>query len=170
MTVLLRIPACYPLRVSIEPPASDDSLAIAGPAADHSTLTRAPVRRLEAVKRLVHEAAAQAYLEHETAAGFGRVSGVRVRALRERLRPHSRVRIEPLDMRRVCELPDRSTLIGLRDAALLATLASSALRVAELAGLRAEDVVSRRGGWLLLVLGKGDEEVREAPLAREAKE
>jgi hypothetical protein len=34
---------------------------------------------------------------------------VRVRALRERLRPHSRVRIEPLDMRRLCELPDRST-------------------------------------------------------------
>lgn len=48
--------------------------------------------------------------------------------------------------------------------------ASSALRVAELAGLRAEDIVSRRGGWLLLVLGKGDEEEREAPLAREAKE
>lgn len=42
--------------------------------------------------------------------------------------------------------------------------------MAELAGLRAEDVVSRRGGWLLLVLGKGDEGVREAPLAREAKE
>jgi integrase len=93
-----------------------------------------------------------------------------VRALRERLRSNSRVRIEPLDMRRVCELPNRSTLIGMRDAALLATLASSALRVAELAGLHAEDVVSRRGGWLLLVLGKGDEEVREAPLAREAKE
>ena len=62
-------------------------------------------RMLSAVKRLVHEAAAQAYVEHETAAAFGRVSGVRVRALRERLRPHSRVRIEPLDMRRVCELP-----------------------------------------------------------------
>jgi site-specific recombinase XerD len=95
------------------------------------------------------------------------LSAARV-ALRERLRSHNRVRIEPLDMRRVCELPDRSTLIGLRDAALLATLASSALRVAELAGLRAKDVVSRRGGWLLLVLGNSDKEVREAPLARDA--
>ena len=101
-------------------------------------------RMLSAVKRLVQEAAMQVYVEHETAAAFGRVSGVRVRALRDRLRPHSRVRIEPLDMRRVCELPDRSTLIGPRDAALLATLASSALRVAELAELRAKDVVSRR--------------------------
>jgi site-specific recombinase XerD len=76
------------------------------------------------------------------------------------------VRIKPLDMRRVCELPDRSTMIGLRDAALLATLASSALRAAELAGLLVENVVSRRGGWLLLVLSKGDEDLREAPLAR----
>jgi site-specific recombinase XerD len=229
MTVLLRIPACYPLRVLAQPPRSDDGHAGAGPIADQFSAALAPVWRLEAatsprhsrpratldlpfqvdilagqlapsslamyardvraylrfagsadaalapdtlarfraqlaeagkhspntinrmlsaVKRLVQEAAAQAYVEHETAAAFGRVSGVRVRALRERLRPHSRVRIEPLDMRRVCELPDRSTLIGLRDAALLATLASSALRVAELAGLRAEDVVSRRGGWL----------------------
>jgi integrase len=114
--------------------------------------------------------AAQGYVAHETAAAFSRMGGVRVRALRERLRPHGRVRIEPIDMRRVCDRPDRFTLIGQRDAALMATLPSSALRVTELAGLLDEDVVARRGGWLLLVLGKSDEEVREAPLSQEAKD
>jgi integrase len=46
----------------------------------------------------------------------------------------------------------------------------SAMRVAELASLRAEDVVARPGGWLLQVLGKGDVERRDTPLSREAKD
>jgi integrase len=46
-----------------------------------------------------------------------------------------RTPITPEDMRRLCSLPDRSTLSGKRDAALLATLASSGLRVSELASL-----------------------------------
>ena len=56
-------------------------------------------------------------------------------ALKERIKDNARVRIEPEDMRRLCEFPDRSTLLGVRDAALLATLAGSGLRVSELASL-----------------------------------
>ena len=127
-------------------------------------------RMLSAVKRLVQEAAAQAYVEHETAAAFGRVGGVRVRALRERLRPHSRVRIEPLDMRRVCELPgpvdvDRPARRGAAGDTGLERPARGRAGRTPCRGCRLPT-----GGWLLLVLGKGDEEVREAPLAREAKE
>jgi site-specific recombinase XerD len=75
-------------------------------------------------------------------------------------------------MRRLCDAPDRSTLKGLRDAALLHTLASSGVRVSEAATLTIEQVVQKtnngKAGYLLLVRGKTDEEAREAPLSPEA--
>ena len=98
--------------------------------------------------------------------------GVQVRALKERLKPHARTRISPEDMRRLCNAPDRTTLKGLRDAALLHTLASSGIRVSEAATLTIEQVVQKtnngKSGYLLLVRGKTDEEAREAPLSPEA--
>ena len=81
-------------------------------------------RMLSAVKRLLREGAEQGYVSHELAATFQDRKGVQVRALKERLKPHARTRISPEDMRRLCNAPDRTTLKGLRDAALLHTLAS----------------------------------------------
>ncbi|HAJ38050.1 MAG TPA: hypothetical protein DCL15_20450 [Chloroflexi bacterium] len=125
-------------------------------------------RMLSAVKRLLREAAAQGYITHETAAAFDAVTGVKAAALKERIKQHARVRIEPVAMRSVCDAPPAERLIGLRDAALLSTLASSGLRVSEVAGLKQTQVRARNGGFVLLVRGKNDVEFREAPLSREA--
>ncbi|MEZ4866442.1 MAG: tyrosine-type recombinase/integrase [Caldilineaceae bacterium] len=125
-------------------------------------------RMISAVKRLMREAAVQGYLLHETAIAFDQISGVKVAALKERIKQNARVRIEPTEMRELCEAPEDISLIGLRDAALLATLASSGLRVTEAATLTQNQVRRKGRGYVVLVRGKNDTEYREAPLSVEA--
>jgi integrase len=127
-------------------------------------------RMLSAVKRLMREAALQGYVEQSTATAFGQVPGVKIAALKERIKGNTRVRIEPTAMREVCDTPDMDRLIGLRDTALLATLAGSGLRVSELASLTVQQIQRRDKGFIVLVRGKNDVEAREAPLSREAHE
>ena len=137
--------------------------------AKETTLSAATINRaLAAVKRLVKEAAAQGYLATDLAAQFHGVAGVKVKALKERQRSHARTRITPADMRRLQEAPDRTTLKGLRDAALLAVLAGSGLRASEAAGLTVGMIRKVGAGWLLDVIGKGQSEAREALLSAEA--
>ena len=125
-------------------------------------------RMLSAVKRLMKEAAAQGYTSHEIAQAFEEVAGVKAIALKARTKQHARTRITPEAMRRLCSAPDVSTLVGMRDAALLATMASSGLRVAEVASLTVGQILPKGHGFLLSVRGKNDLEYREAPLSREA--
>jgi integrase len=125
-------------------------------------------RMLSAVKRLMREAAVQGYISHETASGFSQVAGVKTAALKDRTKQNARVRIAPNDMREMCDAPGSDSLIGLRDTAILATLASSGLRVSELAGLTQGQIHPVDGGYVLWVRGKNDVEFREAPLSREA--
>ncbi len=125
-------------------------------------------RMLSAIKRLIKEAAVQGYLGHEVASEFSQISGVKTVALKERTKDNARVRIEPEDMRRLCEAPDASTPIGMRDAALLATLAGSGLRVSELASLKLSHIRRQTGGFLITVRGKNDVEFRDAPLSSSA--
>jgi len=125
-------------------------------------------RMLSAVKRLMREAAAQGYLSHEIARSFGTVNGVKLVAMKNRIKDNARVRIEPTEMREVCDSPLHESLIGLRDTALLATLASSGLRVSELASLTTAAIKRKAGGYVVIVRGKNDVEPREAPLSQEA--
>ena len=125
-------------------------------------------RMLSAVKRLLKEAAAQGYASHEAAQAFAKIAGVKAAALKTRTKTHGRTRITPEAMRRMCSAPDVSTLVGMRDAALLATMASSGLRVAEVASLTIGQILPKGHGFLLSVRGKNDLEFREAPLSREA--
>lgn len=127
-------------------------------------------RMLSAVKRLIHEAAVQGYLSHEDAETFQRVTGVKTAALKERIKSNARVRIEPAEMRQVCQAPDTQTLIGLRDAALLATLASGALRVSELASACQWQIRRKGSSFVILIRGKNDVDYREAPLSQEAQQ
>ncbi len=131
-------------------------------------------RMLSAVKRLMKEAAEQGKLDHETASAFADRRGVTVKALKERLHPHARTYIAPEDMRRLIGLADTTTIKGLRDKALLHTLASSGIRLSELSRLQVDQVkashVNGRVGWILEVTGKTDETPREAPLSAEAKQ
>jgi integrase/recombinase XerD len=125
-------------------------------------------RMLSAVKRILREAAAQGYVHNEVAAAFEQVAGVKVAALKNRIKGNARVRIEPTDMRAVCELPEMERLIGLRDTALLATLASSGLRVSELVSLTCGQIRPKGKSYVVVVRGKNDVVPREAPLSREA--
>lgn len=131
-------------------------------------------RMLSAVKRVVKEAASQGYIDHETAAAFGQVQGVKPSALRERTRPHNRTRITSEQMRAMLDIADTTKLVGLRDAALLATLASSGLRVSELVSLTVGHIVTTRtrngkvAYKLQGVMGKGQVDGRDAALSVEA--
>lgn len=125
-------------------------------------------RMLSAVKRLMREAAAQGYLSHELASAFDTVNGVKNVAMKTRIKDNARVRIEPEEMRTVCDSPSVETLIGLRDIALLATLASGGLRVSELANLTLAQIKRKNKGYIVIVRGKNDVEPREAPLSVEA--
>jgi integrase/recombinase XerD len=125
-------------------------------------------RMLSAVKRIMREAAVQGFITHETATAFEQVTGVKVAALKDRIKGNARVRIEPAEMRVVCELPELERLIGLRDTALLATLASSGLRVSELVTLTRGQIRPKGKSYVVVVRGKNDVEPREAPLSREA--
>lgn len=125
-------------------------------------------RMLSAVKRLMKEAATREKIPEALEAKFRRVEGVKEKALKNRLKVHARTRIEPEDMRRLCNSPDTSTVMGVRDRALLAVLASSAVRAEELASLTWQQVQKQKDGYILLVRGKTDTDYRQAPLSVEA--
>jgi integrase/recombinase XerD len=125
-------------------------------------------RMLAATKRVMRELASRHLLDEMVAMKFDRVRGVQVKALKQRLKKHSRTRITPEEMRRLCESPDTSTAIGLRDAALLAVLASSGIRASEAATLTLSQVEKRGRGYCLRVCGKTDTEYRDAHLSPEA--
>ena len=125
-------------------------------------------RMISAVKRLMREASIQGYVPAATAASFDNISGVKTAALKNRIKQTARVRIEPTAMRKMCDTPDTEVLIGLRDTALLSTLASSGLRVSEVVGLTLDQIRPKGTSYVVLVRGKNDVEQREAPLSREA--
>src|SRR5712692_858120 len=122
-------------------------------------------RMLAAVRRVVQEGGVQGLVEPDVAAAFRQVEGVSVEALRHRLKAHARVRITPAQMRQLCEAPPAGTLLGLRDRALLHTLATSGCRIAEVVALTPAQVTQRDGAWFLQVLGKRQRQPREAPLS-----
>lgn len=133
-------------------------------------------RMLAAVKRLMKEAAARDKLKPASAKAFQEQQGVKVSAYRERLKPHARIRIAPTEMRQIVNQPDAATLKGLRDAALLHTLASSGVRVSEAASLTIGQVEWRTvmideqeyTGPIITVQGKNDVLPRETVLSEEA--
>jgi len=125
-------------------------------------------RMLAAVKRVLTEAALRGVIPREVGGALREVEGVSVAALRQRLKATARVRLTPAQMRRLCEAPDPVTRLGLRDRALLATLAGSGCRISEVVALTVGQLSARDGGYVLQVLGKGQAAPREAPLSREA--
>jgi site-specific recombinase XerD len=127
-------------------------------------------RMLTAVRKLMEVAAKQGYISYEVAGSFEKVEHVKIKALKTRLKPHARTRITPEDMRLLVAMPDPNTLIGKRDLAMLHTLASSGLRVAELASLTKGQIASQGSGYLLRVMGKNETEYEDAYLSVTAYE
>lgn len=130
-------------------------------------------RMVSAVKRLISEAAAQGYCSHESAAAFRQVAGVSVKALKQRQKSSARTAISPEQMRRICAAPDPLTLAGKMHRALLATLASSGLRISEAVTLTPEQIEygadsENRYGYFVMVMGKNETEPGRRPLGAEA--
>ena len=125
-------------------------------------------RMLSAVKRIIKQAASKELLDESISFKFQNIEGVKVKALKSRLKQHGRTRISPEDMRLLCRAPDTNTLVGKRDQALLATLATSGLRASELANLTIAQIHPRSKGYYLQVIGKTDTEPRDAHLSVEA--
>ena len=124
--------------------------------------------RLAGVRKVMAVGAEKDYLPPATAQAFTLTRGVKARALRDRLKPNARTRISQADMRRLCNHPDPATLIGLRDRALLLTMATSGARISEVVHLKQTDIHRRDKGWIVQVLGKTDVTPRDAPLGAEA--
>lgn len=129
--------------------------------------------RLYAVKRMIKEAAAQGYCSSETAAEFDRISGVRVVALKTRQKAHARTLITPAKMKELCEKPNPKTLSGKMHRALLATLATSGLRITEALTLTPAQIEfgtddDGRSGYYCLVMGKNESTPSKRPLGRDA--
>jgi integrase/recombinase XerD len=125
-------------------------------------------RRLAAVRRIVQAAALQRQVPVPVARAFAQVRGVKVCSLKHRLKPTTRTRITPDQMREICEAPDPTTLLGLRDRALLAAMASSGARLSELLALTPAQVHRRGDAVFVEVCGKADTTPRLAPLSLEA--
>jgi integrase len=106
--------------------------------------------RLSAVRKLIGEARRNGILGAEQAAQMADVPNVR----QQRTRLGNWLTLE--QAKELLTVPDRSTLKGKRDAAILALLVGCALRRAELATLAIEDIQQREGRWVIADLrGKG---------------
>ena len=131
-------------------------------------------RMLSSVRAVMKSAAEQGYIPSETAQQFDSARGVKVAAMKDKLKDHARTRISPADMRRLCEAPDPNTLVGKLHRALLLTMASSGARISEIVTLKPAQIEQRaqggKVGFVILVSGKTDTAPREAPLSVEAYE
>lgn len=126
-------------------------------------------RMMAAVRHMMQEAEEKRLVPTGTFERFQNVRGVKVKALRDRLKPNARVRITPEQMRLLTEQPDRERLIGLRDVALLHTFANGP-RVSEICEITRNRLHEKDGGFAVEVRGKNKVEYREVPLSRKAYE
>lgn len=128
-------------------------------------------RMLSSVRAVMKTAAEQGYVSSEVYQRFEAVRGVKVGAMKDKLKENSRTRITAEDMRRLCNAPAAS-LVGKMHKALLLTLASSGARISEVVTLKPAQIEQRKekgkAGFVILVSGKTDIGLREAPLSTEA--
>ncbi len=131
-------------------------------------------RMLSSVRAVMKTAAEQGYIPSATAQAFDSVRGVKVAAMKAKLKDHARTKIQPTDMRRLCDAPQADKLVGKMHRALLLTMASSGARISEIVTLKPAQIEKRnqgkKVGFVILVSGKTDTGNREAPLSAEAYE
>ena len=114
--------------------------------------------RLSAIRKLAQEAADNGMIDQAQANGISRAKGVKtagVRAGNWLTREQAQA---------LLNLPDTSTVKGLRDRAILAVMLGCGLRRSEVSGLTVEDVQQRDGRWVIVdLVGKGGR-VRTVPM------
>jgi site-specific recombinase XerD len=119
--------------------------------------------RLSAVRKLAAEAADNGLIEQALANGIGKVKGVKQAGVR------SGNWLTKGQAQRLLDLPDTSTLKGLRDRAILAVMLDCGLRRSEVANLTYGHLAQREGRWVIIdLIGKGNR-VRTVPMESWAK-
>lgn len=128
------------------------------------TLSSATVNaRLSIVRRLAVEMADNQMLDPNTAGAINRVKG----APTQGKRLGNWLTLEPAEQ--LLQLPDRTTLRGARDAAILAMFIGCGIRRDELADLTIPQIQQREGRWIAVdVRGKGNK-LRSVPIPSWAK-
>lgn len=120
-------------------------------------------QRLSAIRKLAVEAADNGALDPQVANGIRAVKGAR----REGRRTGNWLTRE--EAQSWLGAPDRRTMRGRRDRALLAVLIGCGLRRSEAAGLTFEHIQQRDGRWVLVdLIGKRDK-IRSVPMPNWAK-
>jgi len=120
-------------------------------------------QRLSAIRKLATEAADNGLMDGQTAAGIGRVKGVKTQGQR------AGNWLTKGEAQRLLDTPDITTLKGLRDRAILAVMLGCGLRRAEVAALEFSDIAQRDGRWAIVdMVGKGGK-VRTVPMPSWAK-
>jgi integrase len=115
-------------------------------------------QRLSALRKLAREAAANGWLDAETAAGIDQLPGVKQQGTRT---GNWLTRQQTADL---LHAPDPHALKGIRDRALLAVLIGCALRRSELVALAVEHVQQRDGRWVLVDLRGKHGRIRSVPM------
>jgi integrase len=103
-------------------------------------------QRLSALRKLAREAAANGWLDAETAAGIDQMPGVKQRGTR------TGNWLTKQQAAALLHAPDPQRLKGVRDRAILAVLIGCGLRRSELVGLDMNHVQQRDGRWVLVDL------------------
>lgn len=104
---------------------------------------------LSAVRKLYQEAEDNGWIDAATCAGVQRVKGLR------RLGEATGNWLSNEDAVQLLRMPDMQTVLGLRDAALIALLYGCAFRRSEACSLRIEQLQEREGRWVWVdVIGK----------------
>ena len=120
--------------------------------------------RLAAVRKLAEEATDNGLLGGEIAAAIGRVKGAK------RLGVRAGNWLDIRQTEKLLSLPDRSTVKGRRDRALLAMLVGCGLRRSEVVGLTVTHVQQREGRWAVVDLIGKHGRIRTVPMPGWAKQ
>ncbi len=113
---------------------------------------------LSAIRRLALEAADNGYLDPGTAGAIERVKGVKSQGVR------AGNWLTKAQAQALLNIPDTTTLKGLRDRALLAVMLGAGLRRSEVAALEFRHIQQRDGRWVIVdLVGKGNR-VRSVPI------
>ena len=114
--------------------------------------------RLSAIRRLAYEAADNGLIAPELAASIARAKGAKRAGVRL---GHW---LTAAQAEQLLAAPDRGTLKGLRDAAVLSLLLGAGLRRSEVARLTLEQIQLREGRWLIVDLIGKHGRMRSVPI------
>ena len=118
---------------------------------------------LVALRVMLREAADAGLIDERT---YRRLSRVRVQVVASN---HTGNWLDQKQAQSLLDAPDRSTLLGIRDHAILATMLYTGLRRAELVSLTLDHLQEREGYWLIVDLVGKRGRVRSIKLSREVK-